>query len=469
LNTQETQRDELVVAIPVPVEGHDPHEVVSSVSRSVLRSCFETLVDREHGFRAGLAEEWTPVEKGWRVRLRDGVVFHDGRPLDAAAVVESCRRFVDPGIKNIMAGALADVRLRELDAMTVLFETGQPSPALPLALGRVPIVGATRQGNARAFLAGTGPFRLKQFAPRAVELERFDEYWDGAPPVRGAEFRTVDDPADRVRAIGDGSVQLATNLHPGVSDADVAPGRLVRCTSMLSTGVMLNLAFEHLADTRVRRALNYAIDLDGLIATSLNGAATPLASAIGPGYFGHEPGLQPYPHDPDRARRLLREARAEGLALTIAEPQDRYPASSAALASIAADLERVGVACRIELLEWPAFVRGIADKSHQAFYMQISTMAAERLFANEFSSDVKGIGWHHYRNPRVDELVRAANLELDDARRESLLRETCVELHADPPWLFLYNQDDVYGLGSDVDDWEPLRNGFVDLSRASRR
>lgn len=467
MTAHQASRDQLVVALPMQVEGHDPHEVISSVSRSVLRSCFETLVDREHGFRAGLAEEWAAVADGWRVRLRDDVRFHDGKLLDAAAVVASCRRFVDPGTKNIMAGALSGVRLRELDAKTVLFETGRPSPALPLALGRVPIVGAPRDGT--PFLSGTGPFQLKYFSAGEVTLERFDDYWGGRPRLEVTHWRTLEQPADRVQAIKDGGVHLATNLDPGVREEEVEPAVLVRCTSMLSTSIMLNLATEHLDDVRVRRALNLAVDIDGLIENALNGSATPLASAIGPGYFGHEPDLRPYPHDPEQARRLLREAGAENLELNIAAPRDRYAASDRALEHIAADLGAVGISCRISTQDWEPFVKGISDKSHQAFYMQISTMAAERLFANEFSSEAKGIGWHHYQNARVDELVRAANSELDDARREQLLRETCIELHDDPPWIFLYNQDDVYGVANDVQDWEPLRNGFVDLRPAARR
>src|SRR4051794_25909115 len=109
--------NELVVAIQQRLEGPDPHSVVSSVSRMVLRSSFETLVDREHGFTGGLATAWGPLAdgRGWRFKLRNGVRFHDGRHLDAKAVAEACERF-GANAENIMAGALSEVTSVETSA-----------------------------------------------------------------------------------------------------------------------------------------------------------------------------------------------------------------------------------------------------------------------------------------------------------------------------------------------------------------
>ena len=116
-----------------------------------------------------------------------------------------------------------------------------------------------------------------------MTLERFDDYWGGRPRLERTHWRTLEVPADRLQAVKDGGVHIATNLDPDVRDEEIAPqAGLVRCTSLLSTSIMLNLATEHLGDVRVRRALNFAVDIEGLIENALNGAATPLASAIGP-------------------------------------------------------------------------------------------------------------------------------------------------------------------------------------------
>lgn len=457
------------VVIPQRVEGPDPHEVVSSVSRSVLRSAFETLVDREHSFRPGLAANWSlRDDTTWVFELRPGVVCHDGEPFTAESVVATCERFTSPTTRNIMAGALSAVRrISAKDDLTVVFETERPTSELPLALGRVPMM-STGSCRGSESLAGTGPFRLLGIEEERATFESFDAYWGGPPSLESVCFQTVSEPETRLATVRDGRADIATNLDPTVLDAPPGDFRIESRTNMLSTSIMLNLRVGPLADTRVRTALNLAVDVEGLIRVALHGAGVPLASAVGPEYFAHDPSITPHPYDPESARGLLADANAERFSLRLAVPSGRYPRGEEAAEYVARNLEEVGVDCVVEPLDWPAFVRGIEDKSHEAFYMQISTMATERLLANEFSSRTKGIGWHYYENPGVDDLVQRASETLDEHERAILLRGALRELHQDPPWIFLFNQADVYAVGPQVHGWEPLSNGFIDLSQTSR-
>jgi ABC-type transport system substrate-binding protein len=457
---------ELVVAIQQRLEGPDPHSVISSVSRMVLRSSFETLVDREHGFVGGLATAWEPVSGGcrWRFRLRDGIRFHDGRPLDSRAVAEACERFQSTA-DNIMAGALSEVTSVEMPADDeIVFVTERPSPALPLAFGRVPIALSTASGG----VVGTGPFRLGPIGAidNDVVFERFDGYWGGPAPSSQVRWTTIQDAGARFEAVRSGEAHIAGALHPHVLSDDREAVRIVTHRNMLSTGIMLNLKVDGLGDTRVRQALNIGLDRDALIAEVFNGAAAALPSPIGPDYFGFSSEVPLYPYDPERARQLLSEAGHEQITFQLSVPAGRYATGGAAAAFIAESLAEVGVSIELRELQWGPFVDGIMEKRHEAFYMQVSTMASERLLANEFSSRQRGVGWHFYENEAVDELVEAANRELDEERRAELIRRAAAELHNDPPWIFLYNEYDIYALAPEVDGWQPLANGFIDVSRA---
>lgn len=140
----------------------------------MLRGCFETLVDRERGFRPGLAERWEPLSDGagWRFHLRRDVRFHDGTRFDADVVVRALERFHEPSLDNILGGALAAVsEIVAADEWSVDFLTESASSLVPRALGRVPIA-LSPNGDLDATPLGTGPFRPISIEDGAVTLER---------------------------------------------------------------------------------------------------------------------------------------------------------------------------------------------------------------------------------------------------------------------------------------------------------
>jgi peptide/nickel transport system substrate-binding protein len=93
-------------------------------------------------------------------------------------------------------------------------------------------------------------------------------------------------------------------------------------------------------------------------------------------------------------------------------------------------------------------------------------MAPERLLLNEFSSRVKGVGWQSYVNPEVDDLLARMVMALDDAERQALIAQAARLVRDDPPWLFLYNEDDIYAVAPGASGWEARPNGFVDVTQA---
>lgn len=134
-----------------------------------------------------LAEGWTWENDGrrLRVRLRPGVTFHDGTPLEAEVVASILRDIVaSPGSQSLQP-SIADVaEIRVEGELDVVLELSKRSAFLPSKLG-FPLRGEA--GN-----VGTGPFRVVESTPLRATLERFDAYYQGVPQIDRIEIQVFD-------------------------------------------------------------------------------------------------------------------------------------------------------------------------------------------------------------------------------------------------------------------------------------
>lgn len=215
----------------------DPAAITDGESSKVVEQIFDTLVR----FRAGtteiepsLAVSWTRDDEGkvWTFQLREGVTFHDGTPLDAAAVVNAFERQRDedhphhfpehqyaywldlfPFVERVEAGA---------DPMTVVFRCTEPVPPFFLQLLATFAMGIPSPKALDEYGAdfarhpvGTGPFYLVRWNPDAeTVLERNDAYWDGAPALKQVVFEPSENATVRTERLLAGQADLIDNLDP---------------------------------------------------------------------------------------------------------------------------------------------------------------------------------------------------------------------------------------------------------------
>src|SRR5690606_452849 len=126
------------------------------------------------------------------------------------------QRFHEPALNNILGGALASVsEVAVVDSASVDFLTSEVSALIPQALGRVPIA-LSPDDDIQAVPVGTGPFRPVAITDGGeVTLERFSDYWGNAALPDRVVFKPVTSEADRLRAVVNGDVHLATAIAPG--------------------------------------------------------------------------------------------------------------------------------------------------------------------------------------------------------------------------------------------------------------
>ena len=221
----------LRIAIAEPVGSLDPLYARTRGERLISRQIYEPPVSRESGpyseseGRIGPGRGLTSAagDRQWRLRLRPGVFFQDGTPLDASAVTANVDRWTDTGLAaRLMPGLIAVEALRP---GLVRFRFAEPVPELPALLadarlGLVPPAEIESRGSApiRPGTPGTGPFELRERAFDRLLLARHSEWWGTrlgvGPGLERLEFVVTDGELERFELLADGAVAVADELGP---------------------------------------------------------------------------------------------------------------------------------------------------------------------------------------------------------------------------------------------------------------
>jgi peptide/nickel transport system substrate-binding protein/oligopeptide transport system substrate-binding protein len=204
--------------------------------------------------------------------------------------------------------------------------------------------------------------------------------------------------------------------------------------------VGLNNATPPFDDVRVRRALNMAVDVDRLIEVLVGGEAVRATGSIPPSLPGHV-AREPYPYDPDAARKLLAQAGyPDGFAMEIWLRES--PQGNRILEAVQGYLAQVGVEVTLVRREWSAFKEAVSNGRVDAFLLDWfgDYADAENFLYPLFHSDNVGGGGNRtfFRDEAVDSLVEAASRAGDDERAHELYARTDSLVYARAPWIYLY-------------------------------
>ena len=466
-----------VTVVQSSVDPGDPHIVSDSTNRlSILYSIYEPLVavDDAGAFTPSLAERWTVSDdaRTWTFALRKGVYFHNGDTLRSADVVASIRRALDPaiggafGTQGVLATYLGTAEITSPDDATVRIVAAEPMADM-LDLVSAIVIGPERElGRLPGAYVGTGPYRIESRSESRVVLRAHSRYWKTAPPYREIHFLAEPDAQKRVDALLKGDADIAAGI--GLEDrARIAAARgasVLERESGLCIIFMLNAQQGPCKDHRVRQALNYALDVDAIIADVVKGAAARLNGYLTPHHFGYDPETPVYPHDPDRARRLLAEAGyGKGLTLTFDIPST-MPDEAPALARLMAEQYRkVDITVKIvehgDRAAYSEMVR--AKKIHDGCAFDSSPRSTFRVLREKLHSGLRGPWWEGYANPQVDALIARAQATVADGERQRIYREIYAIVRNDAPWVFLYRPTNYWGARETVSGWTPRADGLI--------
>lgn len=331
----------------------DPPRQFSEKNHTIVQQIYDGLLrfTPEGTLEPALAESWRWIDdRTLELRLRPGVVFHNGEPFDAESARASIARYLDPATEFPARPFIDTIESAQaVDPLTLRVRTRVPDGLLLNRLAAFVLITPPqflRKEGARALEerpVGTGPFRFVRWDKgHSLELEANERYWAaGYPKARRLVFRFL--PKEKqISALLSGEVDVVTDV-PGTKTGEIArsgSARVIKKPTFYTVGTTLEIVTGPLKDVRVRRALNHAINQQDLIRYDQMGNAVPIASLSMPGQHGHADGLAPYPFDPEKARALLREAGyPDGLTLSaLAQVENKR-----AIQILRSQWERIGV------------------------------------------------------------------------------------------------------------------------------
>lgn len=469
----------------------DPGDQTATYTAAVLDPMYEGLLKRNgtDPVAPSLATEWSGDETGliWTFKLRDNVRFHDGTAFNADAVAKNFARHLDPKRGLAASGRLRLIldKVEATDDMTVRFTLKKRYPAflalLTTASCWMVSPAADAAGTIGAKAAGTGPYKLAEYKSGEYVLEdKNPDYWGGTPKgVEQIKWTWTSEPSVMNMAVQTGDADIVNPLPPAFA-AQLASNEDVKVMNSDGSAVFwvsLNTKLKPLDDVRVRQALNYATDRDGLVRAIMQGYATPANSPLAPVTSGYDKSLAPYSYDIDKAKALLTEAGyPDGFSMStvVQEPEARIGELLQAMwakAGVKLDVRRMesGVWSKAAFADpagkqadgtgsviasWSTGING-ADLQLRPLYHSASAAPAS---AN--------LGF--FNDPKLDKLLDDAAQLLDETQRNVLYVEAQKEINEQAPHVLLYTTKDVFAVRKGVDGVGMIPGGQVIVKEATK-
>jgi peptide/nickel transport system substrate-binding protein len=367
----QARKDSVVLAMVLEPPGLDPTIApAAAIGEIVHYNIFEglTRIAMDGAVTPLLAETWshTPDGKTYTFKLRKGIKYSDGAAFDAQAVKFSFDRARAPGSTNKAKKALWDNLSSVVvqDAHTVILVLNNADASLPFRLGEntAVILHPNSAAGAATRPVGTGPYRLESWSKgSAVTLVQWPGQRDAAKVrIKKVTFRFINDPAAQVAALLAGDIDGMPRFGAlqALKQFQGDKRYTVEIGSTAGKGILaINNRKKPFDDVRVRRALAHAIDRKAFIDGAQEGLGKPIGSHFAPTDLGYLDLTRTYPHDPEKARALLREAGvATPLNVTLTLPPPQYARKGGEI--IAAQLAKVGINAKIENVEWAQWLAG---------------------------------------------------------------------------------------------------------------
>lgn len=467
LNSIAKGASKVVVGTDSDARSLDPVLTMDMPTMRVLRHLYDDLFYRDQDMKIVplLAESGEMVnDLTWRITLKKGIKFHNGELFNAESVKYTIDFILNPANKALTKSLIAKIdHVEIIDDYTVDIITKVPNPTLlenlNLAFMAPPEL-AKKKGM--EYLSehpvGTGAYTLESWSKdREITLVKKEHYWRGEPPIDRLVFRVIPEPSSRISALLAGEVDLIPDVPPHlikrVNDSNIASVKSVAGRRMIFIALD-NINEGPLKDVRVRQAMNYAVNVDEIINTVMEGYATRINGPLIPINKHVDPALKPYSYDPVKAKQLLRDAGyGKGLQLTLNSCQGRYLKDKEFAQAVASQLRAIGVDVKVKYHEWGTYLKMI--KSYKAGDMHVLGRSDVQLEGGILSYLFKtGASYVTFSDPQVDKELASAMPIMNPPERAKAMKKLQATIQQAAPWIFLWQQHNIYGVNNRL-DWKP--------------
>ena len=467
LATSSAAAQSISIAIASEPSSLDPQAVDDGGERAVNDNIFDALMarDAEGNLVVGVAAEWpTQVDPTtWRFKLRDGVKFHDGSPLDAEAVAYSIKRMIDPALNSEQISYFSTIVGAEVvDPLTVDIKTSGPDPILPARMYYFLVVPPKLPADPKYATApiGTGPYKFVEWVRgERIVLERNEDYWGGAPTVEKVTFRFISDADMRLSGLLAGELDIIVNLLPEMVDRVPQVRSVASVEHMI---VIINTEGGPTKDKRVRQAMNYAVDKAAIAEALFEGyARVDDGQLAGPTYFGYDPQTKAYPYDLNKAKELIEAAGAEGQTINLVSTADRWLKVRELTEVLAASWEEAGLKVNAQIFDFSEYLKRVFNRETRPDSLVLGSsnelFDVDRSFSAYYAPTGGGAS---NKIARLQELIDGARTEIDVEKRRGMYQEAVRLAHEEAIMAWLINTNHIYGLSARI-QWQPRADGKI--------
>jgi peptide/nickel transport system substrate-binding protein len=477
----------------------DPQRMADFGSYTVASQIYTTLtiLDDKLQIVPYAAEKWTVSRDGltWTFKLRDNLVFHNGRKADASDVKYSLTRLASPDSRSPSSFLLlSDVvgfeavnkqgekelsGVRVVDPLTVEIRLQSPPKGdlatrlshISTAIIAKEAVEAGGPNWAETHAVGTGPWKLKEWAHRSrVVYEAFPQFFEGKPRVDRLEMPIVQEPATQLAMYQNGELDVVLvplGDYPRLK-ADPRWGKEMKVWDRTQVQFLaLNpRVYAPFKDVRVRQAFAHAMDRQKVISQVFHGLYTPAGGMLPPGIPGYDAQLKGLPYDPARAKQLLAEAGfpdGKGLpplTMTVNPVTGDYRMMAEPIAAMLKDT--LGVSIEVQLQEFASFTAAMNRRDALPSFM--TGWSASTLDAGYFHElwlySKSPLNRVNYESAAFDRLVEQANGAPDRARRIAFIKQADELITKDVPLIPVMYTRFVYLVSPRVKGLEPVPLGL---------
>ncbi len=462
----------------------DPQGPPSSGLSLVLPYLFDTLVvrDLDNSIHPLLAESWQVLEDGKEItlKLKEGVTFHDGTPLNAEAVRFTFERFKETGTRSPIYGGVTQIAdIKAVDDLTVKFTFDEPAAnfwstiSMPYAGIISPQSAQKVEESGEGHLVGSGPFILESWEPgQSITFSRNPDYAWGPPVVdnQGPSYldalvyKVIPDATTQVTALKAGEVDVVFINQPSHVQSLEAAESIELEEALLNSLIYLgfNTQKPPFDEVLVRQALAHAVNKDEIVGAALGGLGQAAFAPLPPTLPGFDASLKDYElgYDPEKAQDLLVEAGFEqtgdgtwerdgqtlgGMLLT----STRSP-NEAIATLLQSQFKAIGVPVDIQQLDSKAVMDATGKGQFDLLLWRYDWNDPDALNIFLSSDRIGSTNRVAYSNPEVDALLEQGARELDEEARQLLYVEVQQIILQDAPWQPLYNPVDVMAMGEGV-------------------
>lgn len=464
-HAQAQTRNSITLAEQFPIRSGFALETDDASTLSRL-GCLEPLtrIDFDGKLQPSLSTSWTQTSPTtWEFTLRDNVKFHDGSPLNAEVAANALNKLLKVASP---ARAFSPKEIKSIEAVgdkVVRVTTQAPSVLVPYRLAStntgILSPAAYKDGKINPVGTCTGPFIITSIVEKeGAALKRNDAYWGGPVALESATIRFIPDGNTRALQIRTGEAQVSGTIPAITIDQLGNTIQAIKVDTPRTSTLLLNNKKGPLADVKIRKAVEAAIDTSAIASVAFAGAAHPAVGPFSPQQPWAPKEAKATTRDIAKAKALLKEAGiAPGaLKLGLYAYTEKTEFKDVA-AIIQAQLKEVGIQVNIRLADYNALEPSMLSGEYD-----MALLSRNHLFdvadpIGYLTSDYTCGGSYnlsHYCNPELDAKVKKAGSIVDQAERHALYAEIGKELKEDAVSVWLVHEQRVDAVSKNVSNFK---------------